>query len=148
MAFLVTMGWLLAISRGVLVCPIIDTKRGLPLDDKSYSLFFEHSSSHSDSIPAFIDGSKSDTGVGFGIIFLLFQSEYSSDFYLTGFYCRAICDRHNYTDYFRWRECPAIRRCSGFLYKQIANCCIQRSAHTTGLLSVDDRVVLKQGDKV
>ena len=35
----------------------------------SRALFLEHCSSYSDSVSVFTDGSKSDTGVGFGVVF-------------------------------------------------------------------------------
>ncbi len=53
----------------VYVCPpVIDSRRDLP-PYVPRALFLEHSSSHSDSIPQFTDGSKSDTGVGFSVVF-------------------------------------------------------------------------------
>ena len=35
----------------------------------SRALFLEHCFSHSDSVSVFVNGSKSDTGVGFGVVF-------------------------------------------------------------------------------
>ena len=53
----------------VSVCPpIIDTKKDLPSDACKAS-FLEHSSTHSGSIHVFTDGSKSDVGVGYSVIF-------------------------------------------------------------------------------
>ena len=53
----------------VTVCdPVIECKRVVP-PVVSRSLFLDHFSSHSDSVPVFTDGSKSDTGVGFGVVF-------------------------------------------------------------------------------
>ena len=44
--------------------PVFEGKKDLP----AYVLFLEHCSSHSDSVYVFTDGSKSDTGVGFGVV--------------------------------------------------------------------------------
>ena len=55
------------------VCaPIFEGKKDLPAY-ASHALFLEHCSSHSDSISVFTDGSKSDTGVGFGVVFPSFR---------------------------------------------------------------------------
>jgi len=48
--------------------PDIPKKSLLP-PRQSYTLFFEHFSTHSDSTPVFTDGSKSDAGVGYGVVF-------------------------------------------------------------------------------
>ena len=48
--------------------PVFEGKKDLP----AYafrSLFLEYCSSHSESVCVFTDGSKSDTGVGFGVVF-------------------------------------------------------------------------------
>ena len=58
---------------GVSVCPpVVDCKRDLA-PSVSRALFLAHSSSHSDSIPVFTDGSKSDAGVGFSAVFPSFS---------------------------------------------------------------------------
>ena len=57
----------------VAVCPLHTfNKRDLPLA-ASHARFMDHYSSHSDSIPVFTDGSKSATGVGFGVVFPTFS---------------------------------------------------------------------------
>ena len=56
----------------VSVCnPVIDCKKDVP-PLVSRSLFLEHYSSHSNFVPIFTDGSKSDTGVGFSVVFPTF----------------------------------------------------------------------------
>ena len=56
----------------VAVCPPVSFyKRDLPTA-ASHALFMEHYSSHCNSIPVFTDGSKSATGVGFGVVFPTF----------------------------------------------------------------------------
>ena len=55
-----------------LCSPVVDCKRNLP-SPVSHDLFLEHSSAHSATIPVFTDGSKSDTGVGFGVVFPSFS---------------------------------------------------------------------------
>lgn len=51
------------------VCsPVVDCKRDVP-PVVSRSLFLEHFTRHSDSVPVFTDGSKSDVGVGFSVVF-------------------------------------------------------------------------------
>lgn len=53
----------------VSVCaPVIDCKRDVP-PHVSLPLFLDHLSSHSNSIPVFTDGSKSEAGVGYGVVF-------------------------------------------------------------------------------
>ena len=53
----------------VSVCsPFLASKRDLP-PTVSHALFLEHASSHSNSVSVFTDGSKCDTGVGFGVVF-------------------------------------------------------------------------------
>lgn len=62
---------------GVSVCsPIIESKRDIP-PTVSRALFLEHFSSHSDSIPVFTDGSKTETGVGFSVVFPSFSRDCS-----------------------------------------------------------------------
>ena len=57
---------------GVSVCAsVFESKNDLPAY-ASHALFLEHCSSHSDSVSVFTDSSKSDTGVGFGVVFLSF----------------------------------------------------------------------------
>ena len=57
----------------VAVCPpVIDNKKDLP-PLVCQALFLEHYSTHSDSTPVFTDGSKSDAGVGYGVIFPSFS---------------------------------------------------------------------------
>ena len=48
--------------------PVVDIKKYLPTNF-AHTLFLEHTSDHSGSISVFIDGSKSDTGVGFAVVF-------------------------------------------------------------------------------
>ena len=51
------------------VCgPTITNKNSLP-ECLSHASFLEHSSSHSGSIPVYTDGSKSESGVGYGVVF-------------------------------------------------------------------------------
>ena len=52
--------------------PVIDNKKDLP-PLVCQALFLEHYSTHSDSTPVFTDGSKSDAGVGYGVIFPSFS---------------------------------------------------------------------------
>ena len=53
----------------VALCPpTIENKRDFP-SCVSQALFLEHYATHSDSIHVFTDGSKSDAGVGFGVVF-------------------------------------------------------------------------------
>ena len=62
---------------GVFVCaPVFEGKKDLPAYT-SRALFLEHCSSHSDSVSVFTDGSKSDTDVGFGVLFPSFCREVS-----------------------------------------------------------------------
>ena len=56
----------------VQVCPPVVSCKKDVLPTVSRSKFLEHYSSHSNSIPVFTDGSKSDTGVGFGVVFPTF----------------------------------------------------------------------------
>ena len=57
----------------VSVCnPVIDCKRDVP-PIVSRSLFLDHFSSHTHSIPVFTDGSKSNEGVGFSVVFPTFS---------------------------------------------------------------------------
>lgn len=54
------------------VCrPITDQKSSLPCY-AAQSLFLEHFSSHEGSVPVYTDGSKSDTGAGFSVVFPTF----------------------------------------------------------------------------
>lgn len=48
--------------------PVINNKSDLPIN-ASRALFLEHFEDHSDTIPVFTDGSKSDDGVGYGVVF-------------------------------------------------------------------------------
>ena len=51
------------------VCaPIFNNKSDFP-PDLSRALFLEHSSCHAQSVAVYTDGSKTDTGVGFGVVF-------------------------------------------------------------------------------
>lgn len=53
----------------VSVCgPAIANKNSIP-HCQSHALFLEHSSTHADCTPVYTDGSKSDAGVGFGVVF-------------------------------------------------------------------------------
>ncbi|MPC57454.1 hypothetical protein E2C01_051434 [Portunus trituberculatus] len=56
---------LLAVS---LCPPAMDGKTGLP-PALSHTRFLEHYSTHSHAIPVFTDGSKSNAGVGFSVVF-------------------------------------------------------------------------------
>ena len=48
--------------------PVVDIKKDLP-PNFARTLFLEHTSDHSGSVSVFTDGSKSDTGVGSGVVF-------------------------------------------------------------------------------
>lgn len=50
----------------------MDSKRVLP-PKVSCTIILRHSSSHSDSIPVFKDGSKSEAEVGFSVVFPSFR---------------------------------------------------------------------------
>ena len=53
----------------VSVCgPNIANKNSIP-NCQSHALFLEHSHTHNNSIPVYTDGSKSEAGVGFGVVF-------------------------------------------------------------------------------
>ncbi|MPC77798.1 hypothetical protein E2C01_072265 [Portunus trituberculatus] len=51
--------------------PAMDGKKD-SLAALSHTRFLEHCFIHSDDIPVFTDGSKSDAGVGFSVVFPLF----------------------------------------------------------------------------
>ncbi|MPC28839.1 hypothetical protein E2C01_022050 [Portunus trituberculatus] len=57
--------WQLPIDS--LCLPVMDGKKYFP-SALSNTRFLEHYSTHSDAIPVFTDGSKSDAGVGFGVV--------------------------------------------------------------------------------
>lgn len=51
-----------------LCSPVISSKNNLPIN-ASRAIFLEHFNDHLNAIPVFTDGSKSDDGVGFGVVF-------------------------------------------------------------------------------
>ena len=72
---------------GVSVCkPVVDIKKDLPTNF-ARTLFFEHTSNNSGSISVFIDGFKSDTIVGFGVLFPEFCRGGSFPEVVFSFYC-------------------------------------------------------------
>lgn len=55
------------------ICGLAITNKNSLRHCQSHALFLEHSSSHSGSIPVYTDGSKSDVGVGYGVVFSSFH---------------------------------------------------------------------------
>lgn len=53
----------------VSVCSSAYLNKKLISQSHSLALFLEHTSNHSDSIPVYTDGSKSDHGAGYGVVF-------------------------------------------------------------------------------